>query len=295
MFQSSSNRECIRLRAVKFVCLSTNEHQILATLIALSHYFMRYPEKTNHALTQKSAIPKVSSLILGLLIVPLLASPSSALSQARAVNATIDTSKTGAPISKYIYGQFLEHGGDIVNTGVWSEMLVDRKFFYPVATTAPTPPPVDRQCRRQSALSAHAHSMVGADRRRRRRHDGHQIALHRRSITARQTRRQRSARLQPVRNRRSQRQGLHRTHRARRLSGRGSQGHAHLGQGTLPTVRPSPSARSARHTASSHCATPPWPIPMTQRLRSPAQAQAHFTSARFRSCPRTISKASAQK
>jgi alpha-N-arabinofuranosidase len=29
-----------------------------------------------------------------------------------------------------------------VNTGVWSEMLVDRKFFYPVATTAPTPPPV---------------------------------------------------------------------------------------------------------------------------------------------------------
>ena len=54
-----------------------------------------------------------------------------------AINATIDTSKTGAPISKYIYGQFLEHGGDIVNTGVWSEMLVDRKFFYPVAATAP--------------------------------------------------------------------------------------------------------------------------------------------------------------
>jgi len=54
----------------------------------------------------------------------------------------IDVAKTGAPISKYIYGQFLEHGGDIVNTGVWSEMLVDRKFFYPVSTSAPTPPPV---------------------------------------------------------------------------------------------------------------------------------------------------------
>jgi alpha-N-arabinofuranosidase len=48
------------------------------------------------------------------------------------VNATIDTSNTVAPISKNIYGQFLEHGGDIVNNGVWSEMLVDRKFFYPV-------------------------------------------------------------------------------------------------------------------------------------------------------------------
>ena len=91
---------------------------------------------------RKIAAQRIFSLFLGLLIVPLLVSPTAALSQARAVNATIDVSKTGAPISKYIYGQFLEHGGDIVNTGVWSEMLVDRKFFYPVAASAPTPPPV---------------------------------------------------------------------------------------------------------------------------------------------------------
>jgi alpha-N-arabinofuranosidase len=64
------------------------------------------------------------------------------VAQVSPVNVSIDVSKTGAPISKYIYGQFLEHGGDIVNTGVWSEMLVDRKFFYPVATSAPKPPPV---------------------------------------------------------------------------------------------------------------------------------------------------------
>jgi alpha-N-arabinofuranosidase len=53
----------------------------------------------------------------------------------------VNVAKTGAPISKNIYGMFLEHGGDIVNTGIWSEMLADRKFFYPVATAAPTPPP----------------------------------------------------------------------------------------------------------------------------------------------------------
>jgi alpha-N-arabinofuranosidase len=41
-----------------------------------------------------------------------------------------------------LYGQFLQHGGDIVNTGVWSEMLADRKFFYPVAASGPKPPPV---------------------------------------------------------------------------------------------------------------------------------------------------------
>ncbi|MGA2251755.1 hypothetical protein [Terracidiphilus sp.] len=62
--------------------------------------------------------------------------------QTKPVNATIDVSRTGAPISKNIYGQFLEHGGDIVNNGIWSELLVDRKFFYPVAASAPKPPPV---------------------------------------------------------------------------------------------------------------------------------------------------------
>jgi alpha-N-arabinofuranosidase len=67
--------------------------------------------------------------------------PSAALSQAPAVTATVNVAETGAPISKNIYGQFLEHGGDIVNAGIWSEMLADRKFFYPVATVAPTPPP----------------------------------------------------------------------------------------------------------------------------------------------------------
>ncbi len=68
---------------------------------------------------------------------------ASALAQAPApmLTATVDVTRTTAPISKNIYGQFLEHGGDIVNSGVWSEMLADRKFFYPVATAAPMPPP----------------------------------------------------------------------------------------------------------------------------------------------------------
>ncbi len=80
--------------------------------------------------------------IPALLSLPLLATPMPLQAQTSGIHATIHTAKTGTPISKNIYGQFLEHGGDIVNTGVWSEMLVDRKFFYPVATSAPTPPPV---------------------------------------------------------------------------------------------------------------------------------------------------------
>ena len=48
------------------------------------------------------------------------------------VTVTIDAAKTGAPISKYIYGQFIEHLGRCIYGGIWAELLEDRKFFYAV-------------------------------------------------------------------------------------------------------------------------------------------------------------------
>ena len=56
---------------------------------------------------------------------------------AAAATVTVDASRTGAPISKYIYGQFIEHLGRCIYGGIWSEMLEDRKFFYPVNGEAP--------------------------------------------------------------------------------------------------------------------------------------------------------------
>jgi hypothetical protein len=44
----------------------------------------------------------------------------------------IDTGKTREPISKYIYGQFIEHLGKCIYGGLWAEMLEDRKFYYPI-------------------------------------------------------------------------------------------------------------------------------------------------------------------
>ncbi|HEY1663243.1 MAG TPA: alpha-N-arabinofuranosidase [Verrucomicrobiae bacterium] len=52
--------------------------------------------------------------------------------QVQSVSATIDASKTYPPISKYVYGQFIEHIGGIINNGLWAEMLDDRKFYYPI-------------------------------------------------------------------------------------------------------------------------------------------------------------------
>ncbi|MGD8500675.1 MAG: alpha-L-arabinofuranosidase C-terminal domain-containing protein, partial [Phycisphaerales bacterium] len=44
----------------------------------------------------------------------------------------VDAGKTGEPISKFIYGQFIEHLGRCIYGGIWAEMLEDRKFYFPV-------------------------------------------------------------------------------------------------------------------------------------------------------------------
>ena len=75
------------------------------------------------------------------LLLALLSLPFVTLAQGPAVHVSVDATKTGAPISRYIYGQFLEHGGNIVNEGVWAEMIADRKFYSPITSKAPEPPP----------------------------------------------------------------------------------------------------------------------------------------------------------
>ena len=68
-----------------------------------------------------------SALLFFLSSVASLASASPAETVAR-----VDAAKTGIPISPYVYGQFIEHAGSIIYSGLWSEMLDDRKFYYAV-------------------------------------------------------------------------------------------------------------------------------------------------------------------
>lgn len=82
----------------------------------------------------KNSVTKHALLLAGLLFSTL------ASAQSAAINASIDVSKTGAPISKYVYGQFLEHIGGIVNSGIWAEMLDDRKFYFPITSHPPAEP-----------------------------------------------------------------------------------------------------------------------------------------------------------
>ncbi len=67
-----------------------------------------------------------------LAVVVTFGSFSTAFATEQQHSVTIDTSKTGEPISKYIYGQFIEHLGRCIYGGIWAQMLEDRKFYYPI-------------------------------------------------------------------------------------------------------------------------------------------------------------------
>ena len=51
--------------------------------------------------------------------------------------AAIDTTKVSEPISGYEYGMFIEHLGSLIYRSLWSEMLDDRKFYYPISSKEP--------------------------------------------------------------------------------------------------------------------------------------------------------------
>jgi len=67
--------------------------------------------------------------------------PSSvSFAQTQPVHVKIDASREGPAISRYVYGQFLEHLGGIVNNNIWAEMLDDRKFYSPITSHPPAEP-----------------------------------------------------------------------------------------------------------------------------------------------------------
>jgi alpha-N-arabinofuranosidase len=45
---------------------------------------------------------------------------------------TIDAQQTAPAVSKYEFGMFIEHIGSLIYRSLWSEMLDDRKFYFPI-------------------------------------------------------------------------------------------------------------------------------------------------------------------
>ena len=68
---------------------------------------------------------------------------------------SIDAGKTAPTISPYIYGQFIEHIGDLINRSLWAELLDDRKFYNDITSKPPVEP----------AAAVEAEAVDGADPR----------------------------------------------------------------------------------------------------------------------------------
>jgi alpha-N-arabinofuranosidase len=83
------------------------------------------------------------STLKGSLMLGIAAALPSAMAQAAPagkISATILAAKTGEPITKYMYGGFIEHLGNLINYSFWSEVLDDRKFYHAV-NSQPLPAP----------------------------------------------------------------------------------------------------------------------------------------------------------
>ena len=50
---------------------------------------------------------------------------------------TINAHQTATPTSKYEFGMFIEHIGPLIYRSLWSEMLDDRKFYFPIKDEQP--------------------------------------------------------------------------------------------------------------------------------------------------------------
>jgi alpha-N-arabinofuranosidase len=76
----------------------------------------------------------VASLVGGLLLrgAAVQADPP----RSQPVRVAVEAGQTGEPISKYVYGQFIEHLGRCIYGGLWAEMLEDRKFYHDVGADA---------------------------------------------------------------------------------------------------------------------------------------------------------------
>ncbi len=95
------------------------------------------PAPSRSAWREKLIMRRISFVLL---LLTALAGQVQGQTSGQPVAATIDASKTGPPISPYIYGQFLEHAGSLIYSSLWSEMLDDRKFYYAVMPRPPEQP-----------------------------------------------------------------------------------------------------------------------------------------------------------
>jgi alpha-N-arabinofuranosidase len=65
------------------------------------------------------------------------AAPQAMSATPERLTVNIDASQMAEPVSKYEYGMFIEHIGSLIYRSLWSEMVDDRKFWFPITSKEP--------------------------------------------------------------------------------------------------------------------------------------------------------------
>lgn len=86
-----------------------------------------------------SAIFAVATLLL-VGTVKIGAAQQNAANAPKELRVKIDIQQTAQPVSPYEYGMFIEHIGALIYRSLWSEMLDDRKFYFPIRPEEPQAP-----------------------------------------------------------------------------------------------------------------------------------------------------------
>jgi alpha-N-arabinofuranosidase len=76
-------------------------------------------------------------LLLSTTVLCLTYAQAAAPAPPETIVANIDTTKVSEPISKYEHGMFIEHIHSLLYRSLWSEMLDDRKFYFPISSKEP--------------------------------------------------------------------------------------------------------------------------------------------------------------
>lgn len=72
--------------------------------------------------------------VLAVVVVSTFPAGQTQTAQSQAVTVNLDLSKTSPPTSKYEFGMFIEHIGPLIYRSLWSEMLDDRKLYFPISS-----------------------------------------------------------------------------------------------------------------------------------------------------------------
>jgi len=87
----------------------------------------------------RTAILAVATLLVAGTVEPGSAQQN-ATNALKELKVKIDLQQTAQPVSPYEYGMFIEHIGALIYRSLWSEMLDDRKFYFPIKPEEPQAP-----------------------------------------------------------------------------------------------------------------------------------------------------------